>query len=320
MAKEKVSGGYIQWMSNDGKSFFPSSTTFKLITPGVYSVEQDFQRGLYFSRVPISVEGIIRLPDTNSDKVIDEIKRFWDREDLFRKSGLSYKRGILMHGPPGSGKSVTLRVICNDVVNRGGIVIQFKNPDILSIGLRVLREIQPDTPVVVTMEDLDSLVERYIESDVINLLDGVDRIDRVIFLATTNYPEKLGERIVNRPSRFDRRFYIGTPNAESRKIYFQHIFSRESGIDPDKVALAHINQWVKDTEGMSIAHLKELYVAVVIIGTPYEEAVETLRAMSVLPNSSEYKQSPRDEVVDSGSKARLKSLQKIRSTVEKQST
>lgn len=296
LAQNNSSGGYIQWMTGDGKVFRPATTTVNRLGPGVYQVGQDMS-GMYFARIPVSTEGLIRLPDTNSDKVIEEIKKFWEKEELFRKNSLSYKRGILLHGPPGSGKSATARIVTEDVVERGGIVIQFCDPDGFAGALRVLREIQPDIPVVVLMEDIDSILQRHIESSVINLLDGVGMIDKVLFLATTNYPERLGERVVNRPSRFDRRFYIGPPNEESRKLFFKHLFA-EKGEDPNRMTSGKLDRWVRDTEGMSIAHLKELYVAVMILGTPYEEAIRILRGMSTLPNSDQYK-GDQEEVVDS---------------------
>ena len=137
------------------------------------------------------------------------------------------------------------------------------------------------------MEDLDSILQHNIESDVINILDGVDLIDKVVFIATTNYPELLGERVINRPSRFDRRFYIGPPNEASRLLFFKFLF--QQGMQkPEDRSLIDLMRWVKDTEGMSIAHLKELFVACVILGTPYEEALKTLKSMEVLPDSKEY--------------------------------
>jgi len=297
MAENNSSGGYIQWMSSDNKNFRPATQTVPELSPGVYHVGSDMS-GLFFSKIAVSTEGLIRLPDTNSDKVIEEIRSFWEKEPLFRENKLAYKRGLLLHGPPGSGKTATARIVTEDVVERGGIVVQFFDPEGFAGALRVLREIQPDVPVVVLMEDLDSILQRYLESSVINLLDGVGMIDKVLFLATTNYPERLGERVVNRPSRFDRRFYIGPPDAESRKLFLKHLFSKQ-GEDPKSMTSGKLDRWVADTEGMSIAHLKELYVAVVILETPYEEAVKILRGMSLLPNSEQYK-GDQEEVVDSG--------------------
>lgn len=297
MAQKGGAGGYIQWMTSDGKIFRPATTTVSELSPGVYHVGSDMS-GMFFSRISVSTEGLIRLPDTNSDKVIEEIRSFWEKENLFRENNLTYKRGLLLHGPPGSGKTATARIATEDVVARGGIVIQFFDPDGFASALRILREIQPDIPIVVLMEDLDSILQRYVESSVINLLDGVGMIDKVLFLATTNYPERLGERVVNRPSRFDRRFYIGPPNAESRKLFFKHLFAK-TGEDPSRMTSGKLDKWVEDTEGMSIAHLKELYVAVVILETPYEEAINILKGMSLLPNSEQYK-GDQEEVVDSG--------------------
>lgn len=126
------------------------------------------------------------------------------------------------------------------------------------------------------MEDIDSIIETNSESEVLNVLDGVNQIDKVVFLATTNYPERLGDRIINRPSRFDKRFKIGHPNAESRRIYFEFIIGGKEKVEELKIDL---ERWVNDTEEFSIAHLKELFVAVVILGDSYEDAIETLTAM-----------------------------------------
>jgi SpoVK/Ycf46/Vps4 family AAA+-type ATPase len=140
-------------------------------------------------------------------------------------------------------------------------------------GLRALRKIQPQTPVVAVMEDIDSLIEENSETAILNILDGVNEVHKVVFLATTNYPNKLGHRVMNRPSRFDKRFRIGFPSAASRKAYFEHLMDEETinGID--------LERWVKDTDKLSIAHLKELFVAVVILDDDYKESLKTLKAM-----------------------------------------
>jgi SpoVK/Ycf46/Vps4 family AAA+-type ATPase len=163
-----------------------------------------------------------------------------------------------------------------DVIDRNGVVINFVNPEIFISGVRKFREIQPTTPMVVLMEDIDSIIEDNSESEVLNVLDGVNQIDKVVFLATTNYPEKLGDRIVNRPSRFDKRFKLGHPNAESRRIYLNFIIGGDEKV---KELNIDIDKWVDDTDKFSIAHLKELFVAVVILADSYEDSIETLTAM-----------------------------------------
>lgn len=275
---------YVQWSSSDGSIFLPAAKTVKRLPPGVYEVDANAQTGLFFEKIAVKTEGLVKFPDTNSNKVITEIQKFWEREDVFRDYNLMYKRGIILYGPPGSGKSCTVQLVMEDVVARGGVVIQFWEPSIFLDGLRVLRKIQKDVPVVAIMEDLDSLIETYNESEILNILDGVNDVDRVVFLATTNYPNKLGHRIMNRPSRFDKRFRIGFPSASSRRMYL------ESLIGKDKVSELDIDldQWVKDTVKLSIAHIKELFVAVVILGDDYKESIKTLKSMKEEVNDKDY--------------------------------
>lgn len=275
VGEEKIVNSYVQWTTSDNNVFVPASQTKNILIPGVYEINASSQIGVYFKRIPVRTEGLLKFPQTNSNKVIDEIKNFWDREEVFRNYDLSYKRGILLYGPPGSGKSCTIQLLMQDVVSRTGVVLVFKDPSLYIEGLRILRQIQPDTPVVTIMEDIDSLLDMYNESSILNILDGVNEADKVVFLATTNYPAKLGARIVNRPSRFDKRFRIGYPNDESRQMYFEHLIGKEHikelGID--------INRWVEDTDRLSLAHLKELFVAVIILGDKYEDAINLLQSM-----------------------------------------
>jgi hypothetical protein len=278
--KESFMKGLIQWTTNDQKRFIASGHTQIKLDPGVYEILAGDGIGTYFEKISVITHDLVRFPETNSDKVISEIKNFWEREEIFKKYKMTYKRGILLHGPAGSGKSITVRFIMNDIVERGGIVVKFTHPNLFNDGMRKLREIEPSTPVVVIMEDLDSIIETFSESEVLNILDGVCQIEKAVFLATTNYPENLGPRIINRPSRFDKRFLIPYPNEESRKLYFEHIMKNE-------VKKYDIKQWVDDTEGLSVAHLKELFTAVVIMGDSYEDAIENLRQMKDVKLSSD---------------------------------
>ena len=263
---------YIQWSSSDGSVYFPCCRTYDKLKPGFYQIIKcDGVLGL--EKFPVKTDELIRFPEAVTDEIITEIQTFWERADIFKKYGLIHKRGMLLYGPPGNGKSCVLQLICEDVISRGGIVLKFNSPGWTSAMLKRIREIQPDTPIVILMEDIDSIIEESCESDVLNILDGVDRVDKAVFIATTNYPERLGKRIINRPSRFDKRFDIGYPSKASRKIFFKHLFSKEPEESWD------IDVWVDKTEKMSFAHLKELFVASVILGDSFDDALETLTEM-----------------------------------------
>lgn len=282
LAKREL-GNLVQWTTADDKIFVPASHTRPGLVPGVFEIQHSPSIGIYFQRIPVKTEGLIRFPQTNSERVVREIQNFWMKEDIFREFHLAYKRGIILWGPAGSGKSSTIQLIMKDVVDRHGVVIKFTNPGLFMEGMRIFREIELKTPIVILMEDIDSILEVFSESDVLNILDGVDQVEKAVFLATTNYPERLGARILNRPSRFDKRFKIDHPNAESRMLYFNHLLGnrapKELGID--------IEKWVKDTDKFSIAHLKELFVAVVILGDDYAEAIETLESMKEIISSED---------------------------------
>lgn len=273
---QQIQRRLVQWTTHDKKIFVPSTYSTPRLEPGLYEIEHNNTIGIYFRRVGLGTEGLVRFKETNSDEVIKEIETFWEREDLFEKFNLAFKRGILLWGPPGSGKTYTIKLVIEDIIKRKGIVVKFGHPRVFVEGVRMLREIEPDTPCIVLMEDLDSILETHNESEVINILDGVDMINKVVYIATTNYPGKLGARIVNRPSRFDKRIKIGKPNAESRKTYFEHLFNSNGKELRDKY---NIDRWVKDTDDLSIAHLKELFVSLVILGREYEESITRLKAM-----------------------------------------
>jgi SpoVK/Ycf46/Vps4 family AAA+-type ATPase len=116
-----------------------------------------------------------------------------------------------------------------------------------------------------------------------------------IYVGCTNYPERLKERILNRPSRFDKRYHIGYPNAEVRSFYFTHKIKKE---DLDQIDL---NDLVAKTEHLSLAHLGELVKAVFIFGKTIEESVSQLKDMSEWISST---QSENKEAIGFGKKNR----------------
>lgn len=267
--------GLVQWTSNDGSVFFPAGKTAASLSPGIYDICH--RPTLCFRRATENCETLIKFPETVSDKVVAEIEKFWQKEDDFKKYQLSFKRGILLYGPPGGGKTCTVRLIMKDVIQRDGIVVRF-NESTFESGISIFRTIQPNTPVVVVIEDIDQVIHDAGEPCVANILDGICGTRKCVFLATTNYPERLNARILNRPSRFDKRFKVDVPNEESRLLYLKSI---------SKGATADVAKWAKDTNHLSFAHLRELFVAVVILENDYDETLKRLRDMGSKLDSSE---------------------------------
>lgn len=244
------------------------------LEPGIYSM-MSTQQGFFFVRSGDIRESLLRMPGTPAEEVVSEIEKFWGLQERYEHYGFAHKRGILLYGPPGSGKSCTLKLISKDVIARGGVVFIFKGADLFTHGYNIFRRAQPDTPIVCLMEDLDAILKKNqsTESEVLNLLDGAEPMHKVVFVATTNYPEELRERIKNRPSRFDRRFLVDHPSAEGRRMYLESLL-------PEGEELESIEQYVKDTQGMSLAHLKELFTGTVVYGNDYAKVLKELQTMA----------------------------------------
>lgn len=259
----------------DGVGYTITGKTVKMLPPGMYDVVS-IPQGLVWGIVDTRTDDLLRFPETPSDRVVAEIEDFWNRAELYERYGLPYKRGVLLYGPPGSGKTCTLRQVSEDVVKRGGYVLIYRKPDLLLMAYRQLREVHPKAPLVILMEDFEGLLAEH-QSTILNILDGVEEFSGVVFLATTNYPEKLGAHIVNRPSRFDRRILIDHPRLESRRLYLESLTLPGDRADLDQLA--------RDTEGMSLAHVKELFVGTQLLGMEYTETLRGLKDLAKKPTS-----------------------------------
>jgi SpoVK/Ycf46/Vps4 family AAA+-type ATPase len=180
-----------------------------------------------------------------------------------------------MWGPPGSGKTSTLQVIADQVINKGGVAIYVDNPDLAAKGLKQLRGVEPNRPLIIMLEDIDAIIEIHGESELLALMDGELQIDNVVFVATTNYPERLDKRFINRPSRFDVVKKIGMPSEKAREKFLREKCVRLA----DKANRQELLNWIKLSKGFSIAHLKELIVSVEVFEVKLEVAVERLKTM-----------------------------------------
>jgi hypothetical protein len=273
------SSDHKQWQIGGNGTFFPCSATCSKIPSGVYRFSQDPYRGLFIQRMNVVTDDLIVLPDTANDRVLEGMRVFWQMQQRYKDHGLLYKRGVLLWGPPGSGKTATLQLLTKELVGKGGIVIVSEAPGLTLFGLSILRKIEPERRLIVLLEDVDETINRYGEHDLLALLDGEQQVDNVVMIATTNYPDRLGARIVNRPSRFDERILVDMPSAEARRVYFKKV--------AHSISVSMLETWVTDTEGLSVAHLRELTAAVLCLDQPYELVLERLRSMRIRPREKD---------------------------------
>ena len=261
--------------SLNGTGFSPTTATISKLPPGVYTPGSINNAFTYIPEDMVT-DKLIKFPDSRSDLLLKEIENFWNLKDEFKKGnsqangGFLHKRGYLLYGPPGSGKTCLIKLVIKDIVSKGGIVLLGNcSPYYVITGLKLLRLIEPEKPVVVLFEDFDALLERHDESEYLSLLDGENSVDNVLFLATTNYPSKLDPRLYNRPGRFSDVIKIGMPSSEARRLYLETQLKDSRDID----------RIVENTDGFSLDHLKALVLGVYFEKKDLNKEIERLRIL-----------------------------------------
>lgn len=250
------------------------------LPPGFYAVGMAMELGVYLNKRPqIITDTLLDFPGSPHQSVIDEIEKFWGLEDRFKQRGLLHKRGILLHGAPGSGKTATMhRLIQIFAEKHNGVsIIAEGRVEGTIAGLKLLRDMEPNRPAICIMEDVDVVMKGQ-EETLLSLLDGEQQVNNIVFVATTNYPEKLSARLLDRPSRFDLIKEIGMPPAPLRREFLKR---KEKTLTPGE-----LEKWVSVSDGFSIAHLREMIVLCKCYDMSLDEAVDRLRKMKAFAAES----------------------------------
>ena len=271
-----------RWAAND-QNFWACSATYDNLPAGLYKPRHSNQIGYYVEKQIVDTDDLLYLPDTASEAVLEEIEKFWTLKDQFSERGFIHKRGILLWGDPGSGKTATIQLMIQSITEKGGIAMFAQHPDVTTACLQMVRRIEPDRKLIVIMEDFESMIREYGDSEFLAMLDGESQVGDVVFVATTNYPEKLDKRFIDRPSRFDTIKKIGMPTAEARAFYL----SEKEPTLKGKKGKKELDLWVKLSKGMSIAHLKEMIISNRCYGIDIEKVVKRLDFMKKRDISSD---------------------------------
>jgi AAA+ superfamily predicted ATPase len=229
----------------------------------------------------LQVDDLIDFANSLPAQILQEIENFWSLGEKFQRYGYLHRRGYLLYGPQGSGKSSVVHQVVHRIIKAGHVAVFCEHPGVLTRTMELFRKIEPERPLVCMFEDIDAIIELHGDSELLQWLDGSHQINKVINIATTNYPERLDRRIVSRPRRFDRIIKIEAPADHIREAYLSKKLPELQG--------AELARWVEMTEGLSFAALAELVISVACLGNSLEDTVEVLRTLDdQRPSSREF--------------------------------
>lgn len=195
------------------------------------------------------------------DQIRSDLRGFFESRTTYEEYGVPWKRGVLFIGPPGNGKTHAVKALINSLRQPCLYVKSFDSQySTPHDNIRaVFKRARETTPCFLVLEDLDSLVNDENRSYFLNELDGFAANTGIVTLATTNHPDRLDPAILERPSRFDRKYHFELPEPAERAAYLELWNKRLR--DPMKLDADGLNQLVGMTEGFSFAYLKELVLS-----------------------------------------------------------
>jgi hypothetical protein len=272
------------WSKLKGDEYMAAFPMIEEVPSGLYEIKWNSQVQAHtLVKQPMNVDELYELPSKEIKSILEDIESFWNRQEVYKAYNFVHKRGILLYGDPGCGKSGIIQLCVKHIIEKkNGIVINIKEEDDIryfSEFIPTIRSVEPNRPLIVILEDIDSLAgeDRYSTTKLLNILDGIKQIENVVYIATTNYPEKLQERITNRPARFDRRYQVEMPSVKVRESYIK------SKLTKDDLKKIDLPVWLDLTEGMSLSHLKELIISVIVMGKSFEDAISHLSDLKSPP-------------------------------------
>lgn len=261
---------FTQYLTDGNQDSFCAIEKFtvKTMLPAIYSYSMT-QSGMVFSRESTPSDRIYLDPDQEALK--NRLLEFVASRGRYAELGFSHKRGYLLYGPPGAGKTTVLRSIIKDIIALNGVVIKLGYLQEFPMAIQAIREIEGnDKTIMVVCED----VEEKSDGTLTNVMDGMLSLDNVFFVMTTNNIAQVSGRIKNRPSRIDELLFVDYPSDEARRIYISNVVNSVKSVDPG----FNIDTWIKLTDGLSIAHIKELMIQVFVYRVDCSKLLDKFKA------------------------------------------
>jgi cell division protease FtsH len=216
--------------------------------------------GVTFHPRPTVERPDIVLPDTVLDRIERHVLGIGRSAELLLGAGRHLKRGLLLHGAPGTGKTLTVRYLANCLREATVIILSGTGLGAIEVSCAMAREL---APALVVLEDVDLVAqERSLPGQhgqpllfqLMNELEGIGEDVDVAFVLTTNRPELLEPALAARPGRVDLAVELERPDAKGRRrlieLYGQGLDLRVSDWDrllerTDSVTPAFIKEWLR---------------------------------------------------------------------------
>ena len=241
-----------------------------VVKPGSYNLTKT---PMGIDIVPMEfVEKELLTSVTNTSQILNEANIFFDNLAVYDELKQPKKRGILLYGSPGQGKSVSIIQAAKDLkkADSNSVVINWPTSELEASSVfkffTSYSEYAPEcSKLILVIEDIGGgSHEGYsrrdeVSSSLLNLLDGINNVFKIptLILSTTNHPENLMASLANRPGRFDMMLEIVSPPYDER-ISLVEFLAKRKLTDEEKHALdGSIN---KGVEHFSIAHLQEIVI------------------------------------------------------------
>jgi SpoVK/Ycf46/Vps4 family AAA+-type ATPase len=194
------------------------------------------------------------LPKDMLDGIKQEAETFFQSKAMYEEHGLDWRRGILLAGPPGNGKTT----ICRALASNSSVPVVYcgmQDGDMFGLLSHAQATITQNAPCVAIFEDTDAFgIDPVIRSTFLNMLDGMYTCEGVLTIATTNSPDSLDSAFTGRPSRFDSYYLVSNPGPQEReKMLMFKLGKKGKNLSKNEVA-----QLVKDTDGLSAACVQEV--------------------------------------------------------------
>jgi cell division protease FtsH len=199
------------------------------------------------------------LPKKTLAMLDRNVAGFLAARDALKSMHFQARKGLLFHGPPGTGKTHTIHYLASQLPNHTTLLVTAGQVGLIGEYFRLARFLQPSMMVI---EDIDLIGrertqmrtagEEVMLNALLNEMDGLREDSEVLFILTTNRPDQIEPALVARPGRIDQAIEFPLPDEEGR-AKLTKLYARDLEISDHLMELI-----VRRTKGVSAAFIKEL--------------------------------------------------------------